>query len=135
MPLFRHALNERKSWYLPLSITSEHRWRLKSFLITKILKKDIPSQHNQKCFQDAFHFSVDTTPIEANLKWAISKNRIDTNYPGSKIIKDQIQSGVNKIRVGIKPETRVIARGNTKIFNQDNKEIGKIITCMVRKEK
>ena len=29
---------------------------------------------------------VDTTPIEANLKWAISKNRIDTNYPGSKII-------------------------------------------------
>ena len=69
---------------------------------------------------------VDTTPIEANLKWAISKNRIDTNYPGSKIIKDQIQSGVNKIRVGIKPETRVIARGNTKIFNQDNKEIGKI---------
>ena len=58
MPLFRHALNERKSWYLPLSITSEHRWRLKSFLITKILKKDIPSQHNQKCFQDAFHFSV-----------------------------------------------------------------------------
>ena len=25
-----------------------------------------------------------------------------------------------------RPETRVIARGNTKIFNQDNKEIGKI---------
>ena len=40
-----------------------------------------------------------TTPIEANLKWAISKNRIDTDYPGSKIIKKQIQSGVEKIRV------------------------------------
>ena len=67
-----------------------------------------------------------TTPIEANLKWAISKNRIDTEYPGSKIIKNQIQSGVNKIRVGIKPENRVIARGNTKVFSEDNKEIGKI---------
>ncbi len=67
-----------------------------------------------------------TTPIEANLKWAISKNRIDTDYPGSKIIKKQIQSGVEKIRVGIKPENRVIARGNTKIFSNDNKEIGKI---------
>jgi len=67
-----------------------------------------------------------TTPIEANLKWAISKNRIDTDYPGSKIIKKQIQSGVEKIRVGIKPENRVIARGNTKIFNNDYKEIGKI---------
>ena len=67
-----------------------------------------------------------TTPIEANLKWAISKNRIDTEYPGSKIIKKQIQSGVEKIRVGIKPENRVIARGNTKIFSDDDKEIGKI---------
>ncbi len=67
-----------------------------------------------------------TTPIEANLKWAISKNRIDTDYPGSKIIKKQIQSGVEKIRVGIKPENRVIARGNTKIFNNDYEEIGKL---------
>ena len=69
---------------------------------------------------------INTTPIEANLKWAISKNRIDTEYPGSKIIKNQIKSGVDKIRVGIKPENRVIARGNTKIFGDDKKEIGKI---------
>ncbi len=67
-----------------------------------------------------------TSPIEANLKWAISKNRIESNYPGSDIIKNQIQKGVKKLRVGIKPETRVIARGNTKIFNNENKEIGKI---------
>ena len=67
-----------------------------------------------------------TSPIEANLKWAISKNRIEDNYPGSNIIKNQIQKGVKKLRVGIKPETRVIARGDTKIFNDENKEIGKI---------
>ena len=67
-----------------------------------------------------------TSPIEANLKWAISKNRIESNYPGSNIIKNQIQKGVKKLRVGIKPKTRVIARGDTRIFNDENKEIGKI---------
>jgi len=67
-----------------------------------------------------------TTPIEANLKWAISKKRIDDKYPGSEIIKKQIVSGVKKLRVGIKPETKVIARANTKIFNEENKEIGKV---------
>ena len=69
---------------------------------------------------------AETTPIEANLKWAISKKRINDQYPGSEIIKKQIQSGVKKLRVGIKPETKVIARANTKIFNEENKEIGKI---------
>ena len=69
---------------------------------------------------------IDTTPIEANLKWAISKKRIDDQYPGSEIIKKQIQSGVKKLRVGIKPDSKVIARANTKIFNEENKEIGKI---------
>ena len=32
---------------------------------------------------------TNTTPIEANLKWAISKNRIDTDYPGSKSLKNK----------------------------------------------
>ena len=58
MPLFRHAHGERKSGCSPLSITSEHRWRLNTFFITKVLKKDITSQNNQKCFHGAFHFSV-----------------------------------------------------------------------------
>jgi len=69
---------------------------------------------------------TETTPIEANLKWAISKKRINDQYPGSEIIKKQIQSGVKKLRVGIKPDTKVIARANTKIFNEENKEIGKV---------
>ena len=67
-----------------------------------------------------------TTPIEANLKWAISKKRINDKYPGSEIIKKQIISGVKILRVGIKPETKVIARANTKIFNESNKEIGRV---------
>ena len=66
------------------------------------------------------------SPIEANLKWAISKNRINSNFPGSNIIKKQINEGVEKIRVGIKPETKVIAREKTKIFNQNDQLIGNV---------
>ncbi len=67
-----------------------------------------------------------TSPIEANLKWAIPKSRIDSEYPGSDVLKKQIKNGVKKLRVGIKPETRIIARGDTKIFNDNNQEIGKV---------
>ena len=69
---------------------------------------------------------IKTSPIEANLKWAIPKNRIDSEYPGSNVLKKQIENGVKKLRVGIKPETRVIARGDTKIYNDNNQEIGKV---------
>ncbi len=67
-----------------------------------------------------------TSPIEANLRWAIPKNRINSEYPGSNVLKKQIENGVKRLRVGIKPETRIIARGETKIFNDNNQQIGKI---------
>ncbi len=67
------------------------------------------------------------TPVEANLRWAISKERISQgNFIGSGKITKQLSNGVNKIRVGIKPEGRVIAREKTKIFNQSDTYIGEI---------
>ena len=39
-------------------------------------------------------------------------------------IKNLLTNGSEKIRVGIKPEGKVIARENTKIFSIDDKEIG-----------
>ena len=71
--------------------------------------------------------SKDKTPVEANLKWAISKERISKgNFIGSDIITKQLNNGVSKIRVGIKPEGRIIAREKTKIFNQSDVHIGEI---------
>jgi len=67
-----------------------------------------------------------TSPLEANLKWAISKNRITSNYPGSKEIQKQLNNGVKKLRVGIRPDGKIIARESTKIFNEENKQIGEI---------
>ncbi len=69
----------------------------------------------------------DKTPVEANLKWAISKKRVSKgNFIGSDAINKQLTDGVYKIRVGIKPEGRIIAREKTKIFNQSDLHIGEI---------
>ena len=70
---------------------------------------------------------INKTPIEANLKWAISKQRIENgDFIGSDIIKNQINEGVKQMRVGIKPEGRIIAREKTKIFNEADLLIGEI---------
>ena len=70
---------------------------------------------------------INKTPIEANLKWAISKERIlKGGFVGSDIIVNQIKDGTKQIRVGVKPEGRLIAREKTKIFNDTDKQIGEI---------
>ena len=71
--------------------------------------------------------STDTTPIEANLKWAISKERLNSGgFIGSNNIISQIKDGAKKIRVGIKPEGRLIAREKTKIYNESELIIGEV---------
>ena len=70
---------------------------------------------------------INKSPVEANLKWAISKNRIlKGGFIGFEKIKSQIEKGVSKVRVGIKPEGRIIAREKTSIFSKDDKNIGEI---------
>ena len=66
-----------------------------------------------------------TSPIEANLKWAISKRRRkEGGFPGYEKIKSDMNGQLSRLRVGIKPEGKVIAREGTKIFSEDNQEIG-----------
>ena len=70
---------------------------------------------------------INKTPIEANLKWAISKERIlKGGFVGSDIIINQIKEGTKQIRVGVKPEGRLIAREKTKIYDEEDKLIGEI---------
>ena len=71
--------------------------------------------------------SEEINPIEANLKWAIAKKRREEGgFKGWEKIKDILDNGCSKIRVGILPESRIIAREGTKIFSVDDEEIGKI---------
>ena len=66
-----------------------------------------------------------TSPIEANLKWTISKRRREEGgFPGYEKIKSDMNGHLSRLRVGIKPEGRIIAREGTKIFSEDNQEIG-----------
>ena len=69
----------------------------------------------------------DITPIEANLAWAISKERMENGgFIGSDKIINQLNDGAKQIRVGIKPEGRLIAREKTKILNTDELIIGEV---------
>ncbi len=68
-----------------------------------------------------------TSPIEANLKWAISKRRIEEGgFIGYEKIKSDLNGSLSRLRVGIKPEGKIIAREGVKIFSEDGKEIGSI---------
>ena len=71
--------------------------------------------------------SEEINPIEANLKWAIAKKRREEGgFNGWEKIKDTLDNGCSRIRVGISPEGRVIAREGAKIFSTEDNEIGKI---------
>ena len=64
-------------------------------------------------------------PVEANLKWAIAKKRKEAGgFNGWNKIKNLLTNGSEKIRVGIKPVGKVIARENTKIYSSNGEEIG-----------
>jgi len=68
-----------------------------------------------------------TNPIEANLKWAISKRRREEGgFVGYSKIKSDMNGSLTRLRVGVKPKGKIIAREGVKIFSENNKEIGSI---------
>ena len=68
-----------------------------------------------------------TTPIEANLKWTISKRRREEGgFSGYNKIKSDMNGELSRLRIGIKPSGKIIAREGTKIFSVDGQEIGSI---------
>ncbi|MDP9127449.1 MAG: glycine cleavage system aminomethyltransferase GcvT [Pseudomonadota bacterium] len=69
-----------------------------------------------------------TTPVEANLVWAIGKRRrAEGGFTAAAIIQEQLAKGVSRKRVGVKPEGRALARENTDIVDEKGRKIG-IIT-------
>ncbi len=57
-----------------------------------------------------------TTPVEADLVWAIAKSRRErADFPGADRILKQLAEGPARRRVGIRPEDRTIAREGTVI--------------------
>ncbi len=68
-----------------------------------------------------------TTPVEANLTWAIGKRRkLEKGFPGADKIMDQLFNGAKRVRVGIKPEGRAPAREGAEIVDANGAPAGRI---------
>lgn len=66
-----------------------------------------------------------TSPIEAGLAWLVAKRRrAEANFPGAKIILDQLKNGCTRRRVGMKL-TRPPARHGVEVI-ADGSKIGEI---------
>jgi aminomethyltransferase len=68
-----------------------------------------------------------TSPIEAGLTWVIGKRRkLNWDFPGGLLMRDQLDNGVSRRRVGIRPDGRTPARAQTTIVADDGTEAGVI---------
>lgn len=68
-----------------------------------------------------------TTPVEANLTWAIGKRRkTEKGFPGAERIMDQLFNGAKRTRVGLKPEGRAPAREGSDIVDANGNIVGRV---------
>lgn len=66
-----------------------------------------------------------TSPVEANLNWIIDKERTENlGYIGANIIKQQLENGVFRKRVGLLPQTKAPIRAGVELFDSSDNEIG-----------
>jgi aminomethyltransferase len=66
-----------------------------------------------------------TSPVEANLNWIIDKERTENlGYIGANIIKEQLENGVSRKRVGLLPQTKAPIRAGVELFDSSDNKIG-----------
>ncbi len=69
----------------------------------------------------------DTTPIEAGLRWSMTKKRLEAGgFMGHATINAQAEDGADRRLVGLMPEGRAPARPGVAILGADGSEIGTI---------
>lgn len=68
-----------------------------------------------------------TTPVEAGLTWSIGKRRrSEGGFPGAAVIQQQLAEGVNRKRVGLRPEGRAPVRAGSLLTDEAGKEVGTV---------
>ena len=68
-----------------------------------------------------------TTPVEADLVWAIGKRRkLEKGFPGDARILDEIFNGAKRVRVGLKPDGKAPAREGAEIVNAEGDVVGRV---------
>ena len=78
---------------------------------------------------------ITTTPVEAGIHWTISRARRiggerEGGFPGAEVILQQVEKGPKQRMVGIRLQTKALARKGTKIFLVDGTEIGVVTSGM-----
>ncbi len=69
----------------------------------------------------------DTSPVEANLVWAMQKARRENGgFPGAERILAELKNGPSRRLVGIKPEGRAPARRGVEVADNEGNVIGSI---------
>lgn len=69
-----------------------------------------------------------TSPVEAGLSFTISRSRRENkDFPGHERLLKELQQGPSRVRVGLIPEGKIIARTGVEIYEQAGKRcIGKV---------
>ena len=68
-----------------------------------------------------------TNPVEAALTWVMQKRRrMEWNFVGAAAIRDMLDNGPPRLRVGIQPEGRAPARGHTDIVDAAGAVVGQV---------
>jgi aminomethyltransferase len=68
-----------------------------------------------------------TSAVEANLVWTIGKRRrTEWNFPGAERVREELDKGPSRLRVGILPEGRQPARGHTPVQSREGAAIGEV---------
>jgi len=68
-----------------------------------------------------------TTPVEADLTWAIQKRRKqEGGFPGAAVVQQQLAEGAGRRRVGLRPEGRAPMREGTVLTNDQGEVVGKV---------
>ena len=67
-----------------------------------------------------------TTPIEADLAWTIGKRRRQlADFPGAKVILEQLEKGPSRKRVGLK-SSGACPRSGAEVRSSDDRVVGKV---------
>ncbi len=68
-----------------------------------------------------------TTPVEADLTWAIQKRRREGGgFPGAAVVQKQLAEGAPRRRVGLLPEGRAPMREGTLLQDAEGREVGQV---------
>ncbi len=69
--------------------------------------------------------SQETSPVEANLKWTIPKRRREAgDFPGAERILGELDTGSQRIRVGLRPIEKAPVREGAVLFDREGREVG-----------